>query len=464
LWPFELIEQIGVGGMGVVYRARYVVNDRHVALKMLPGDLADPTIMARFEREMEILKTLKHPHIVRCFGGVCENERRFYAMELVEGGTLEDRLKQQGSLPWEQVVRYGLQMCAALECSHEKGIVHRDVKPSNFLLAANGHLKLSDFGLASMTASRKITAEGKTAGTLLYMAPEQIRGKNISPRTDLYALGCVLYELVTGKPPFLGETPAATLHLHCHASPPRPTESAPDCPLALEAVILKLLEKSPDDRPASANEVARLLRSVNPTMTVEATVPSAEVLRTPRHASRSGKNWNRHVRQLLQRNDWRVLAGLVVALVLSLSWNVAHLVRSAQDDRWQRAWIEAVESPQVEVRIEALRVLGETVEARPANVPLLTQALQDDEPRVRLEGARSLQRAGPQARGSIPTLIKLQKSDPRQEVRDAAELALLEIRNAAPSKSGGGGGVVTLILLALLSAGGFAAWRWTRPT
>ena len=268
IWPFELKEQIGEGGMGVVYRARYVVNDRELAVKMVPADVTDKTALARFEREMAVLKDLKHPNIVRCFGGVCENKRRFYAMELIPGGSLEDLLQQRGKFSWEQVVEYGLQMCAALECSHRHGVVHRDVKPGNFLIAANGRLKLSDFGLASVSTNRRITQMGKTAGTFLYMAPEQIRGKDLSPQTDLYALGCVLFELLSGRPPFVAETPAATLHMHCKRPPPRITETVLDCPVALEQLIDHLLAKDPTARPESASGVARVLRTVTQTITV----------------------------------------------------------------------------------------------------------------------------------------------------------------------------------------------------
>jgi serine/threonine-protein kinase len=132
-------------------------------------------------------------------------------MELVEGGSLEDQLQERGQLPWEQVIAYGQEMCAALAYLHQHGVVHRDIKPANFLIDGNKRLKLSDFGLASVVAARRITTAGKTAGTILYMAPEQIRGGDITPQTDLYALGCVLYELLAGTPPYVGSTPAATL-------------------------------------------------------------------------------------------------------------------------------------------------------------------------------------------------------------------------------------------------------------
>ena len=146
-------------------------------------DIANETILSRFERELEILNTLRHPHIVRCFGGVCEGNQHFYAMELVEGGTLDHLLEERGKFSWEATIQFALQMASGLAYAHERGVVHRDVKPGNFLLTPAGKLKLSDFGLATVEAATKITAAGKTMGTFPYMAPEQIRGRPpVSPR------------------------------------------------------------------------------------------------------------------------------------------------------------------------------------------------------------------------------------------------------------------------------------------
>ena len=269
IWPFELMEKIGEGGMGVVYRARYVVNDKQFAVKLLPGDVNDETTLARFQREVDILKKLKHPHIVRCFGGECKNKRHFYAMELVEGGTLDELSIQRGRLAWELVVEYGLQMCSALAFSHSHGVVHRDIKPGNFLITSSGRLKLGDFGLASVAASRRITAEGRTMGTYQYMAPEQIRGKEITPQTDLYSLGCVFFELLAGRPPFEGETAAEILHQHIKDAPPRVGQFAPDCPAGLEQLVNDLLQKEPAARPADADAVAKRLKAVTQTIIVK---------------------------------------------------------------------------------------------------------------------------------------------------------------------------------------------------
>ena len=263
IWPFELLDKLGEGGMGVVYRARYVVDNRHVAVKLLPPDIANETILSRFERELEILKTLRHPNIVRSFGGVCEGNQHFYAMELVEGGTLDRLLEQRGKFSWEMVVQFALQMASAPSYAHERGVVHRDVKPGNFLLTTGGKVKLSDFGLATVEAATKITAAGKTMGTFPYMAPEQIRGRPpVAPQTDLYALGCVIFEMLTGRTPFTGETPAEVMHKHLDQTPQRVTELAPDCPIALDVLVRDLLQKDPNDRPEGAYIVAKRLTDI----------------------------------------------------------------------------------------------------------------------------------------------------------------------------------------------------------
>jgi serine/threonine-protein kinase len=269
IWPFELIEKIGEGGMGVVYKARYVVKDKLFAVKLLPKDIEGSAALARFGREMTILKTLRHPNIVRCFGGVCENKSRFYAMELVEGGTLDELIRRRGRLSWEQVIELSLQISSALEYAHQHSVVHRDIKPGNFLLTDKGQVKLSDFGLATVAASRRITMAGKTVGTYHYMAPEQIRGTALTGQADLYAAGCVMFEMLTGSPPFDGETPAEILQKHLTAPPPRVAEKAPDCPPLLEQLVLDLLAKSPEQRPADAAAMAARLRGVTQSVTVE---------------------------------------------------------------------------------------------------------------------------------------------------------------------------------------------------
>lgn len=461
IWPFELIEQIGEGGMGIVYRARYVVNNREVALKMLPGDVTDKVALARFERELEVLKNLKHPNIVRCFGGVSEDKQRFYAMELVEGGSLEDELQRRGRLSIEQVVSYGLQMCAALECSHQNKVVHRDIKPSNFLIGSEKQLKLSDFGLASVSASRRITAAGKTAGTLLYMAPEQIRGGDLTPQTDLYALGCVFYELLTGKPPYVGESPAQTMHMHCRSEIPRVSQTILDCPVGLDRLIAKLMAKEPTQRPQSAAEVARELRAVTNTITVKIdpkrllieggkeAAPLPPVMRSDFGEPVVGP-YKR------SRSDQITLVALILCLLGSLLWNITRDTHLDLAQQLETQWIDAMRDPHHEVRVKAVTSLGALEGKSPRAIQSVSQVLEDYDPGVRRAAVVAVSRAGTLGKPYIPTLMRLSKDDPDNEIRDLAGTAISKLRQAPdPSNLKS-----WLVLLGLAAAVAYATYRW----
>src|SRR5712691_11321559 len=262
--PFLLEQKLGVGGMGVVYKATYTKNGAEIALKVLPISLsANKQLVARFEREMTILKKLKHPRIVQFYGGGQQDGQYFYAMEFIDGGTLDRVLKDKGRLAWEQVVEYGVQICEALEHAHDHGIVHRDLKPANLFLGKDGQLRLGDFGIARDTDATALTATGSTVGTATYMAPEQITAKQpISNKTDLYALGCVLFEMLTGHPPFKAPAQMELLLKHINEPPPKVRAEVLECPIFLEQVILQLLEKHPDKRPHDALMVQVALEEV----------------------------------------------------------------------------------------------------------------------------------------------------------------------------------------------------------
>ena len=252
--PFILGKQIGAGGMGIVYIATYVENGKEVALKVLPPGLSnDPKMLKRFEREIDILKRLTHPNIVKYYGGGTHQGQRWYAMELVDGGSLQDILKKKKRLTWDQAIQVGRQLCAALEIAHNAGIIHRDLKPANLFVTKKGKIKLGDFGIARDTEATALTAAGKTVGTYAYMAPEQIQGNvPISRKTDLYATGCLLYEVLTGQTPFVADNPAEMLMQHLNDDPYNVREKIPECPLALDLLIERMLAKDPDDRPYDA--------------------------------------------------------------------------------------------------------------------------------------------------------------------------------------------------------------------
>lgn len=466
IWPFELLDQLGTGGMGVVYRARYVVNNREVAVKILPAEVTDKIALARFERETEVLKDLRHPNIVRSFGGVCEDKCRFYAMELVPGGSLERVIEQRGRLPWEQVVEYGLQMCAALECSHKHGIIHRDVKPGNFLIGANGQLKLSDFGLASVAAQRKITQPGKTAGTFLYMAPEQIKGGEISGRTDLYALGCVLFEMLTGKPPFAAETPAATLDRHCRQKPPRVSEIALDCPASLDRLVDRLLEKVPSRRPESAAEVARELRAVSQTVTVvpsrrtgatQTTVSSRPVVAPTRRDTAPPESDTLLTGSFRSSASTRTLVAVAAAAILLTAAVTTPAWKTQREisRRWEELAIQSAASPNFIVRNQGLRMLAQMADTSERARDTLAEALRSDDSAIRASAANAAGAAGASARSLLAELHIVQRDDPDDDARNAATAAVMKIDQSPEPKKNRWPVIVTLLIAIVGAVAGY---------
>src|SRR6185295_5396205 len=221
LGPYEIIAPLGVGGMGEVYRARDPRLKRDVAIKVLPQDVASsPERLARFEREATTVAGINHPNIVVLHSIEEAEGTRFLTMELVDGRSL-DQSVTAGGLPTDRVIELGIAMADALAAAHEKGVIHRDLKPANVMLTKDGRVKVLDFGLAKLatsdsspditraaTIASPLSSDGQTVGTVPYMAPEQVRGESVDTRTDLFALGVVLYELLSGKRPFAGASSA----------------------------------------------------------------------------------------------------------------------------------------------------------------------------------------------------------------------------------------------------------------
>ena len=265
---YRIIEQIGAGGMGVVYRAHDDRLERDVAIKVLPaGALADEAQRRRFHREALALSRLNHPGVATVHEFDREGGADFIVMELVSGETLAARLKS-GALPLEQVTALGLQIAEALEAAHLRGVLHRDLKPANIVLTERGRVKVLDFGLAKLvqagvdTAATTLpTAGDAVAGTLAYMAPEQLLGREVEAASDLFSLGVVLYEMATGRPPWRETLATALVNEIVHTAPPPPTELRADLPAHLGWIILKALEKSPAQRYRSATELIDDLRA-----------------------------------------------------------------------------------------------------------------------------------------------------------------------------------------------------------
>ncbi len=262
---FEIEGTLGRGGMGVVYRATQTGLNRPVALKMLlAGSFADPDLRARFLLEAESVAALEHPHIVRVFAFGEHAGHPYLAMEFAPGGTLGERIKARGPVPPREAAKLLVKLADAAAHAHSRGVVHRDIKPANVLLAGDGEPRLTDFGLAKVgRLDQGLSVTGQVLGTPAYMAPEQAAGKvhEVGTGADVYALGAVLYDLLTGRPPFAGDSAAVTLQKVMNEEPVRPRQHNAAVPRDLETICLKCLEKDPAKRYATALELGADLRA-----------------------------------------------------------------------------------------------------------------------------------------------------------------------------------------------------------
>jgi serine/threonine protein kinase len=262
---YVLREVLGTGGMATVWRARDEVLSRDVAVKVLNQQFAaDPGFAARFEREARHAAGLSHPRLVTVFDCGVDGSTPFIVMELVAGRTLRQVLDRAGPLRPGEAVRIAAAVCEALEVAHNAGLVHRDIKPANIVLAGN-EVKVLDFGIARTVGGTGGTGTAVLLGTAAYLSPEQAAGRPAGPQADLYALGCVLFEMLTGAPPFSAESPVGLAYRHVHDDPGPPSALRPDLPARLDHITGRLLAKHPADRPASAAAArAGLLGALNP--------------------------------------------------------------------------------------------------------------------------------------------------------------------------------------------------------
>jgi hypothetical protein len=289
LGAYRIIEQIGRGGMATVYKAFHAAMDRYVAIKVLPRELAaSPEFTGRFRREARTIANLEHPHILPVYDSGESDGVAYLVMRYLEAGTLKDRM-DEGPLSLAQVDRYFSQLADALGYAHRKGVIHRDLKPSNALVDAQDNLFLTDFGIAKLLedGSTRLTATGGVIGTPAYMSPEQGQGRPVDQRSDIYSLGVVLYEMVTGKVPFEAETPLAVLMQHIQDPLPLPSTVKPGVPPAVEQVILKALAKDPDDRYPSATEFLEAWKAAMAGTPTVAAKPAAQTVAERHMAART---------------------------------------------------------------------------------------------------------------------------------------------------------------------------------
>ena len=276
---YEVLGRLGRGGMGAVYKVRHVITDRLEAMKVLLPDLrAAAELAERFSREIKLLAGLIHPNIAGLHTAVRWKEQLLMLMELVEGDSLAERLQAGPPAPTE-CAALTCQVLAALSYAHQRGIIHRDIKPGNIMVTRNGTVKLMDFGIAASTTDRyhRLTAAGTAFGSIHYMSPEQVKGEPPDARSDLYSLGTTLYEMTTGQRPFLESCEYEMMSAHLSRTPKSPGEVNPRVPEALSAAVLKAIEKRPEDRFQSAEEFLAALKPL--AAGLSSSVPGTAVLR-----------------------------------------------------------------------------------------------------------------------------------------------------------------------------------------
>lgn len=260
---YRIVKVIGIGGMAVVFEATDMLMRKNVAVKMLKDDInRDEASVKRFINESKAVSMLSHPNIVNIFDVSVKDDLKYIVMELVEGVTLKNYILKKGTLSYTEIISITEQILLALEHAHQKGIVHRDIKPQNIMLLKNGSIKVADFGIAKLPNAETVTMTDKAIGTVFYISPEQASGKPIDRRSDIYSLGVTMYEMATGKLPFVADSPVTVAIMQVKNRPKPPREINPNLPVGLEQIILGSMEKNPDNRFQSAAQMLRHIAQV----------------------------------------------------------------------------------------------------------------------------------------------------------------------------------------------------------
>lgn len=380
-----LDKELGRGGMGVVYLAHREVpsgqKPDQAAIKVLAAELAQESgFRERFQREIDALRQLNHPNIVQFYDAGLQDGVYFCVMEYVPGRSVEGLLLEKGRLPWKDVLEIALQVVPALKHAHDHGIIHRDLKPQNLMCAEDGTIKLTDFGIAKVFASRQLTTTGGLVGTAEYLSPEQAAGKPVTNRSDLYSLGVLLYTLLTGRTPFEGTSIVDLLHKHRFAQFDRPGRIVPAIPYEFDEIVCQLLEKDPANRPANGLVLQRQLEGLRRKLdrkdqrTLAGTPDGSTRAEGPEEdsdepsAEGSATLMSRLMRQeLLRANRGGPLAQFfnrpwvlvsLLALCVALGWYFwprptvapatlfergSSLMASSNPDDWEKAWDEYLE-------------------------------------------------------------------------------------------------------------------------
>ena len=364
---YEIGGVLGRGGMAEVHRGRDLRLGREVAVKVLRSDLArDPSFQVRFRREAQASASLNHPAIVAVYDTgedrTTTGATPYIVMEYVEGETLRDVLRREGHLSPERAMSLSADICGALDFSHRNGIVHRDVKPGNVMITPQGTVKVMDFGIARAVSDSAATMTSTAAviGTAQYLSPEQARGESVDARSDVYSLGCMLYELVTGAPPFTGDSPVAVAYQHVREDPKLPSSINPQIPAELDAILLKAMSKNPANRYQSAAEMRNDLLRALAGQRVEATPVMGDAEKTtilaaarPGGAYGEDDGWDEDEDEDERKRRKRRLIAIVAVLALLLIAGAIAIAVAMSGDDPQEPTTAQVQVPGLVDRTEA---------------------------------------------------------------------------------------------------------------
>ena len=325
---YQLEDFIGQGGMSLVYRAVDIRTGHSVAVKILKSEYnSDKEFLERFQREAQAASLMSHHNLVNLLDVGVEGEYRYLVLEYVNGNTLKDIIRQKGRIPHQTAIQVTIRILSALQHAHDNGIIHRDIKPQNVLIHADGHVKVADFGIARMTGGATIGKGDTVVGSVHYSSPEQATGSVVEAASDLYSTGVVMYEMLTGRVPFVGDTPVAVAMQHIQDAPPPITDFAPETPAAVVAVVMKALEKNPKNRFQTAREMAdALMRAKNgqldlASIQTEPVQPPAPAQPIPPVKEISPAPARRSARRapVRKRSKWSMLIAAIVLTVAVLA-------------------------------------------------------------------------------------------------------------------------------------------------
>lgn len=353
---YEIYELIGVGGMANVYRARDTIDDRTVAIKILKDEyLGNEEFIRRFKNESKAIAVLSHPNIVKVYDVSFGDRIQYIVEEYIDGITLKDYLSQQKEIKWKEAIHFTIQILRALQHAHEKGIVHRDIKPQNIMLLQDGTIKVTDFGIARFSRSETRTMTGKTIGSVHYIAPEQARGDLTDEKADIYSVGVMLYEMVTGRLPFEADNAVSVAIMQLQADPKPPREINPSLPEGLEEITMKAMQKDPSQRYQSASEMLRDIEEFrrNPSISFqykyfvdEKPTKYIDAINTVKSSEPPVYNDNYEYEEVVEKRKKKSVAPLIITgiaaafLIVAVALGISTLLRGCESEEATEFYLE----------------------------------------------------------------------------------------------------------------------------